>query len=445
MRATMLFASLFSFGMSAPAAAQPSIAPVFEKGIVYSQVDGADLKLDFARPAGDGPYPCVICIHGGGFQLGNREEMHPMLSLLVRNGFAAATITYRLTPKHRLPAAIEDAKCAARFLRERAKELKIDPNRVAALGASAGGMIALMVGLTDSRDGFDGRGHAGQSSSVQAVVNFFGPTDLTTLQPTPEGLKQIRQAYRKDFDQVMADALGSTDRTAAIYKLMSPIRYVHKRGPPVLTLHGTLDPLVGQEQATKLHAALKSVAVPEELILVEKAGHGWGGADLDRTNQAVIAFLSERLLQAKKTDARDGRTDAKARAVADEFVRGLLNSDADALLKLVSIPFAVAKDGKLQLLQDLKAVDELIRKGVAADVPPGTQLAIERIFTYQAFLENHADLIKDADRTQLGEVLQKEDRVVVVLVKDDTNKPPKRLILLVAWRDGRPRLVGIGA
>lgn len=444
MHATLILTGVLVVVMSAPVSAQQSIAPVFEKDIVYNHVDGTDLKLDFARPAGDGPYPCVLCFHGGGFQLGGREEMHPMLSLLSRHGFAAASVTYRLTPKHPFPAAFEDAKCAVRFVRAKAKELKIDPNRVGVLGASAGGTIALMVGLTRSRDGLDGSGHAGQSSGVQAVINFFGPSDFATLQPTAEGEEQIRQAYGKGFRQVLADALGTTNRSDEMYKLMSPMTYVRKGGPPVLTLHGTQDLLVTVEQAKMLHLALKTAGVSENLILVEQGGHGWSGADLDRTNRAVIDFLSKLFLPADQTAENDGTFDAKARAVADEFSRGFLAKDTDALLKLVSAPFAVAQDGKLKVLRDLEAVKELIRNGVAADVPPGTQLEIERVFTYQAFLENHADLIKTADRKLLDPITKRDDRVLVVQVKDASGKPAKRLILVVGWRDGNPRLTGIG-
>lgn len=243
---------------------------------------------------------------------------------------AAVTVTYRLAPKHPLPAAFEDAKSAVRFVRAKAKELKVDPQRVASLGASAGGVIALMVGLTKPSDGFEGGDQAEQSSAVQAVVNFFGPTDFTTLQPTVEGERQIREAYGKDFPQMMADALGSSDRRDKNYRRMSPHTYVRKGAPPVLTLHGAADPLVGLDQPRSLHAALKKAGVAEQLVIAEQGGHGWGGEELDRTNRALIDFLSERFLSSQSTVGKDG----KARAVAEQFAEAFLAKDADGVLKL---------------------------------------------------------------------------------------------------------------
>ncbi|MBI3735757.1 alpha/beta hydrolase, partial [Candidatus Sumerlaeota bacterium] len=120
-----------------PASTSASVVPI-ERDVVYGRSGETDLKLDFARPLpGEGPFPLVVCFHGGGWQQGNKESHHKTLQYLAARGYAAAAVEYRLTPKFKWPAQINDAKCAIRYLRAHARELKIDPAKVAALGDSA--------------------------------------------------------------------------------------------------------------------------------------------------------------------------------------------------------------------------------------------------------------------------------------------------------------------
>src|SRR5262245_40147281 len=150
-----------------------------ERDVVYGKGDDQDLLLDLVRPEGEGPFPAVLCIHGGGWKSGRRQDLDKLTELLVSHGFAAATVSYRLTNKAKFPAQIEDCKAAVRWLRANAKKLDLDANAIGAIGFSAGGHLACLLGAADKNAGLEGNGgNSEQSSKVQAVVSFFGPTDF---------------------------------------------------------------------------------------------------------------------------------------------------------------------------------------------------------------------------------------------------------------------------
>src|SRR4051812_31536977 len=168
-----------------PTAAQkPPAVPddvAFEPGIEYANPDGQHLKLDLARPkTGDGPFPAVVCIHGGGFRAGSREGYDGLCVRLAQKGYVAVTVSYRLAPKYQFPAAVPDTKAAVRWLRTNAATYHVDPDRIGATGGSAGGHLAQFFGVTAGVKEFEGDGgHPGQSSRVACVVNVYGPSDFT--------------------------------------------------------------------------------------------------------------------------------------------------------------------------------------------------------------------------------------------------------------------------
>jgi acetyl esterase/lipase len=274
-----------------------------EKGIVYGKSGGVELKLDLARPAeGKGPFPAVVCIHGGAWQGGSRVGHRSTIKHLAEHGYVAVSVSYRLAPKHRWPAQVNDVKCAVRYLRARAKELKVDPRKIGALGDSAGGHLALLLGFMDTRDGLEGDGgHSRQSSKVQAVVNYYGPTDLRTWKPTEEGEKLFRlwSKGKQGGDDLLKAVCGTADRKAKVIAQLSPVIYIDAKDAPVLTFHGTKDPLVPFSQAKELHAALRKAGVKEKLEVLEGRGHGWGGKDKERTNKLTVEFF-DRHLKGKK-------------------------------------------------------------------------------------------------------------------------------------------------
>ncbi len=175
---------LASFAPTARAQAQPGkpAAIEVERGLVYGKGNGTELRLDLAHPGnGSGPFPALVCLHGGGWKQGNRADLEKTIEALAGHGYVAVTVSYRLSPQAKFPAQIEDCKAAVRWLRANAAKYHINPDRIGALGFSAGAHLACLLGTTDPRDGLEGAGgNAAQSSRVQAVVSFFGPTDFTT-------------------------------------------------------------------------------------------------------------------------------------------------------------------------------------------------------------------------------------------------------------------------
>jgi len=258
--------------------------PVIELDIIYAKVGDRELKLDLARPSeGSGPFPCVVCLHGGGWRFGNKRDIRSWLHFLAREGYAAASVGYRLAPDDHFPAQIEDCKTAVRFLRANADKYKIDKERFAALGYSAGGHLACLLGLTSESAGLEGKDYPKESSKVQAVVDYFGPTDLT--------------AFAKDDTaqrSVIGPFLGAKFAdNPAVYDKASPIKYVAKGAPPFLIFHGTKDWIVPIEQSRCLAEKLKDVGVSVKLVEVPNEGHGWEGRATSETTDATLKFLNE--------------------------------------------------------------------------------------------------------------------------------------------------------
>lgn len=272
-------------------------AVTYRKDVVYGKAGDVELKMDVAMPAkGTGPFPAVVCVHGGAWQQGHRNHHFGTIRQLAESGFVACTITYRLAPKHKFPAQIEDVKCAIRFCRAKAGDYKIDPKRIAVLGDSAGGHLALLAGLSRKADGFEGTGGwPKESSDVQAVVNYYGPTNFQSWRVPDLGEIALKLGAKKDSNMVLADFLGTSDRKAAIMAKVSPITYVRKDAPPILSLHGTFDHLVPDQQARELHAALKQVGATERLEIIDFGLHGFDGSHKQRAERAALQFLKERL------------------------------------------------------------------------------------------------------------------------------------------------------
>jgi len=258
----------------------------FEKNLVYGKGGDQDMMLDLALPDAKEPRPCIVCVHGGGWRSGQRQDFTPIIKLLAEKGFVAATVSYRLTPKHQFPAQIEDCKAAVRWLRANADKYQIQKDRFGALGASAGGHLVCLMGTADAAAKLEGNGgNPEQSSQVQAVVSFFGPTDFVNKTWT----KEVEDFFLVPF------LGGSFEEKKDLYRKCSPLEYVTKDAPPFLFFHGTKDTLVGIENSQKLAKKLQGVGVAAELVTMEGDGHGWGGEKMTRTLNRTAQFFEEKL------------------------------------------------------------------------------------------------------------------------------------------------------
>jgi acetyl esterase/lipase len=253
--------------------------------VTYARAGGIELKLDVMVPEGKGPHPAVVVIHGGAWRGGNKKDCRFIMPDLVKRGYVAVSPQYRLCPKETFPAQVQDVKAAVRWVKAHAKEYDLDPDRVGAMGFSAGGHLAMMLGLTAPSDGLDGDGAAaGPDSRVRAVVNFFGPTDLGA-----DDIPDVSKPLVRDF--LGASAQERPDLAAKA----SPITYVSKDDAPVLTFQGTKDPLVPPTQATRLAEAMTKAGVPGRVELLLGAAHGWGEPELGRTKAETFVFLDRYL------------------------------------------------------------------------------------------------------------------------------------------------------
>jgi acetyl esterase/lipase len=246
-------------------------------------------KLDlFVPPGGSGALPVVIWVHGGAWMAGSKEHC-PALPYLAR-GCAVASLNYRLSQHAVYPAQIEDCKAAVRWLRAHAGDYNLDADRFAAWGASAGGHLAALLGTAGDVKAFEVGEHLDVSSRVQAVVDFFGPTDFTQMSKhAPEGGPIDHDAANSPESRLIGGPVQENKDKCA---KANPVTYVTKDDPPFLIMHGEEDNIVPHQQSELLRDALQQAGVPVTLRLIPDAGHGFGGRDIDRQ---VAEFIGSRL------------------------------------------------------------------------------------------------------------------------------------------------------
>lgn len=268
---------------------EPSPDVELVRDVEYGSAAGRALLLDLARPkqhAPEGLLPAFVYMHGGAWESGGKEDGAPAICYYAQHGFAAASVGYRLSGEAQFPAQVEDCKCAVRFLRANAATYGIDPLRIGAMGASSGGHLAAMLGLTGEGK-FEGDGGWGHfSSSVCAVCDLFGVSDF------------LQMPRRHDPGALSATArfLGGTiDEIRDHYAEASPVTYVHAGAPPFLLIHGDADELVPLRQSELLRDALKRAGADVTFHVVKGAGHGSRNVINPEVRAMILAFLNEKL------------------------------------------------------------------------------------------------------------------------------------------------------
>lgn len=278
----IVIASLLCCGLSAQEVPANLIA---ESGVAYAQSDPQQV-MDIIRPRDSGKHPAILAIHGGGFRAGSRKGYLKTCITLAQNGFVCATADYRLAPAAPFPAAVHDVKAAVRFLRANAARLGIDPQKIGTMGGSAGGHLALFLGVTGNVPEFEGDGpNRDQSSRVAVVVDYYGPSDLT-------------KSYGRSVDAAEVLPLflgGDLAHARAMHLRASPLNWVTPDAAPTLALQGTKDRYVNYEQSVWIVDRLLSAGVDAELETIEGADHGFKGADADRADRRMLSFFTRYL------------------------------------------------------------------------------------------------------------------------------------------------------
>ena len=276
---------LYVWASNTPADPAPPVR--HENDVVFARLTDETLKLDLALPAGDGPFPAVVCIHGGGWVGGSRQQMAGTIESLAKRGFVAAAPDYRLAPKHPFPACVEDCKAAVRWLRANAGRYRIDPDRVGAVGLSAGGHLACLLAVTEPGDGLDGNaGNADRSGAVQAVVALAAPADLTD-----EGFWT-----KPTLTNNLVPLLGGPPREKMdLCRKASPITYAPRAPAPLLLIHGGNDPVVPVRQAHAMAERVKRCGGQASVVVLNGEGHTWQGMALLESIARTLDFLDETL------------------------------------------------------------------------------------------------------------------------------------------------------
>ena len=251
---------------------------MFQPDIVYRKVGDVELKVDFYPPAsvGSSPAPFVLVVHGGGWTSGDRTQLKALNEGLSKIGIASGAVQYRLAPKNKWPAMIDDVQACVRYFRVNAAQYGIDPEKFGAMGASAGGHLSLLLGSMDTREA-DTKDFPGTSSRVKCVVNFFGPADLSQdFEPTVASIL-CNAVLGKPYKATDPDIVG-----------FSPVNHIDAKSAPVFTIHGKADTLVPPKQAERLDEALKKAGVKHELRMIDGMVH-----TIDINNEQCVKALQD--------------------------------------------------------------------------------------------------------------------------------------------------------
>jgi acetyl esterase len=245
----------------------------------FAKPGGVSLTLDAFVLEGDGPFPACILVHGGGFTKGDKSSfIKPLFEPLSKAGFTWFSINYRLAPAHRFPACVEDVEAAIRWVKAHADEFKVDRQRIALIGESAGGHLVSLAGTQMTED-----------TRVAAVVPFYAPHDL-----------ELRVKQSQSIPPWVEALFGLTELNDASWKTLreaSPIHHIRPGLPPYLLIHGTKDDKVPLEQSLMFQEKMKATGNTCDLIRIEGGIHGMGAWDKLGSNyqDEMIAWLRKTL------------------------------------------------------------------------------------------------------------------------------------------------------
>ena len=280
---TRLFLCLLTFYVTATAAETTL-------DIEYARAGDHSLKLDLHRPGAAANPPLIVYVHGGAWRAGSKSDV-PIAPLLDQ-GFAIASVDYRLSTEARFPAQAHDIKAAIRFLRAKSDLFHIDTKRIAIIGSSAGGHLAALVGVTNGHKLFEGQigEHLEQSSDIACIVSLYGASNLQSIlsQSTEFGLKMRVPAL-----QLLLGDLP--DKVPDLAELASPVAHLDANDPPLLLIHGDADPQMPPQQSREFAKAYQAKKRPVTLIMLPGSTHGGGEFYDEVRTKILVEFLSVHL------------------------------------------------------------------------------------------------------------------------------------------------------
>ncbi|MES2697720.1 MAG: alpha/beta hydrolase [Verrucomicrobiota bacterium] len=265
------------------------------RDLAYVAVGHERQKLDLYLPAeGSGPFPVIVWIHGGAWFAGDRKNCPPLREGFVARGYAVASLGYRLSSHEIFPAQIEDCKAALRWLRAHAKEYRLDAAHIGVWGASAGGHLVSLLGTTDGVREFEVGAHLDQSSRVQAVVDYYGPTDFRQMDKhAPASARQKHDDPESPESRLIGSPIQDAGSAAPVRRA-NPITYLEKTDPPFLIVHGDADATVPHHQSVLLYEAAVAHKVAVHFITIRGGGHGTA-FPYRELHPVVASFFAEQL------------------------------------------------------------------------------------------------------------------------------------------------------
>ncbi|MEM6845433.1 MAG: alpha/beta hydrolase [Bacteroidota bacterium] len=254
--------------------------------------------MDIFIPEGDGPFPAVILIHGGGFKFGDKKSEYTLAKTLLDRGYVTIAVNYRLSGEAVFPSAVHDIKAAIRFTKANAKKYFIDPEKIGTWGSSAGGNLSAMMGTSAGVDFLDG--HIGEydnySTRIQACVNWFGPINFATMIGEARNL-----GFKESFDVSVESKYMGTEASDpandSLVQKANPTTYIDQNDPPFFIQAGNKDPLIPYTQSQNFANALLKALGPDKVYfeLIEGGKHGGSKFTDDKNLEKVIAFLDKHL------------------------------------------------------------------------------------------------------------------------------------------------------
>jgi len=267
------------------------------RNVYYANLSKAQC-MDIFIPNGEGPFPAMLLIHGGGFKSGDKKGEYTLAKKLVAHNYVAICVNYRLSQEATFPAAVHDIKAAIRYVRAHANKYAVNPDKIGCWGSSAGGNLSAMMGTSHGNHFLEGNigTFKNESTEIQACVNWFGPIDFSKMTGEAKEL-DFGDRFNMALESAYLGAEVSDPKNANVVQQANPATYIDVKDPPFYVQAGNKDPLIPYLQSQNFAKALSTVLGEEKVHfdLIEGAGHGGSEFSSDTNVIKIISFLDKHL------------------------------------------------------------------------------------------------------------------------------------------------------